>query len=136
MPANEEADEPRSSAEPPADRIRPRAISILNERREVQEQPAHAEFHARESTTGIGAAVVRSAFEGEGHVWECIVTDGHEWHYVRVVGPDLGPFPNLSAEDIEQGIERFAATLPAQNRIRHILNANPLHVDRAGMVSD
>ena len=80
---------------------------------------AHAEFHARESPTGIGAAVVHSTFEDGAHVWDCIVTDGNEWHYVRVLGPDLGPFPNISAEDVEHGIERFAATLPARDRIRH-----------------
>jgi hypothetical protein len=97
---------------------------------------AHAEFHARESPTGIGAAVVHSTFEDGAHVWDCIVTDGNEWHYVRVLGPDLGPFPNISAEDVEHGIERFAATLPARDRIRHVLNANPMHIDSHGMVSD
>ena len=37
---------------------------------------------------------------------------------------------------IEQGIERFAATLPARDRIRHLLNANPLHIRADGTVSD
>jgi hypothetical protein len=37
---------------------------------------------------------------------------------------------------VEQGIERFAATLPAPDRIRHLLNANPLHIDRDGNVRD
>lgn len=97
---------------------------------------AHAEFHARESPSGIGAAVIHSTSENGEHVWECIVTDGHEWHYVRVVGIGLGPFPNLSAEDVEWGIERFAATLPARDRIRHLLNANPLHIRADGTVSD
>lgn len=97
---------------------------------------AHAEFHARESPTGIGAAVVESSFEAGEHVWECIVTDGREWHYVRVVGVELPPFPNISTERVEQGIERFAATLPAQDRLRHLLNANPLHIDGDGTVSD
>jgi hypothetical protein len=103
---------------------------------EVEAYLEHAQFRARESPSGIGAAVVRSAFDDEGHVWECVVSDGREWHYIRVVGRNLGPFPNLSAEDIEQGIERFAATLPAQDRIRHLLNANPLHIDADGTVSD
>jgi hypothetical protein len=100
---------------------------------------AHAEFHARESATGIGAAVVESSVEGGQHgqhIWECIVTDGREWHYVRVLGTGVGPFPNLSTEDVEEGIQRFAATLPAQDRIRHLLNVNPLHIDREGNVSD
>jgi hypothetical protein len=72
----------------------------------------HAEFQARESPTGIGAAVVRSDFEDDEHVWECIVTNGREWRYVRVLGTDLGPFPNISAEDIEQGIERLPPRCP------------------------
>jgi hypothetical protein len=97
---------------------------------------AHAEFHARESPTGIGAAVVHSDFEDDEHVWECIVTDGREWHYVRVLGTDLGPFPNISAEAVEEGIQRFAATLPAKDRLRHLLNANPLHIDSQGTVAD
>jgi hypothetical protein len=97
---------------------------------------AHAEFHARDSPSGLGAAVIRSTSENGKHVWECIVTDGYEWHYVRVVGIGLGPFPNLSAEDVEWGIERFAATLPARDRIRHLLNANPLHIRADGTVSD
>jgi hypothetical protein len=97
---------------------------------------AHAEFHARESATGIGAAVVESSTDGGQHVWVCIVTDGQEWHYVRVVGVDLPPFPNISGEEVEEGIERFAATLPAQDRLRHLLNANPLHIDADGTVSD
>lgn len=102
----------------------------------VQQHLVHAQFHARESPTGIGAAVISSEIEGGEHTWECVVTDGREWHYVRVLGTGVGPFPGISAEDVEQGIERFAATLPAQHRIRHLLNANPLHIDRAGSVSD
>jgi hypothetical protein len=96
----------------------------------------HAEFRARSNPSGIGAAVISSTFEGGEHVWECIVSDGHERHYVRVLSPDLGPFHNLSPEDVEQAIERFAATLPASNRIRHLLNANPLHLTRDGTVRD
>jgi hypothetical protein len=97
---------------------------------------AHADFHARESPTGIGAAVIESSVDADEHVWECIVSDGHEWHYVRVVGVDLPPFPSISTEQVEEGIERFAATLPAQDRIRHLLNASPLHIDIDGTVSD
>jgi hypothetical protein len=81
-------------------------------------------------------AVVRSAIEEGEHIWDCIVTDGHEWHYVRVLGRDLGPFPNISSEDVELAVERFVATLPAPNRIRHLLNANPLHIGPDGTVSD
>jgi hypothetical protein len=102
----------------------------------VEDFRAHAEFHARESPSGIGAAVVESSVEADEHVWNCIVTDGHEWHYVRVVGIGLSPFRTLSTEDLESGIARFAATLPARDRIRHLLNANPLHVRPDGTVSD
>jgi hypothetical protein len=61
---------------------------------------------------------------------------GREWHYVRVVGVDLPPFPNISREQVEEGIERFAAALPARDRVRHLLNANPLHIDGDRNVSD
>lgn len=97
---------------------------------------AHAEFHARENRSGIGAAVTRSSFENGERIWDCIVNDGHEWHYVRVLSCDLGPFPNLASEDIEGAIERFARTLPASYRIRHLVNANPLHLRRDGNVRD
>jgi hypothetical protein len=102
----------------------------------VKELRAHAEFHARESPSGIGAAVVESSVDADEHVWECIVSDGREWHYVRLVGVDLPPFPSISTEQVEQGIERFAATLPARDRIRHLLSANSLHIDIDGTVSD
>lgn len=97
---------------------------------------AHAAFHARESPVGIGPAVVRSYIREGDRVWDCIVTDGREWHYIRVIGDDLGPFPALSPEDVEEGIARFAATFPAEYRLRWILNANPLHVSRQGEVTD
>jgi hypothetical protein len=102
----------------------------------VDEALAHAEFHARAGVSGIGSAVVRSEYEDGGHFWDCVVTDGREWHYIRVLGPDLGPFPSFSSEDIESGIDRFAATLPSEARLRALLNANPLHVDRDGEISD
>jgi hypothetical protein len=97
---------------------------------------AHAAFRARRSETGIGAALVRSTSDEREHVWDCIVTDGREWHYIRVLGSGLGRFRDISVEDIECGIERFAGTLPAQNRIYNLLNANPLHIDRNRNVSD
>jgi hypothetical protein len=102
----------------------------------VQEYLAHARFRARESTAGIGAAVTSSEIEGCERAWVCVVTDGRDWRYIHVLGTDVGPFPNISAEAVERGIERFAATLPAQDRLRHLLNANPLHIDRDANVSD
>ena len=80
--------------------------------------------------------MVSSKYEDGKRIWDCVVSDGGEWHYIRVESTELGPFPNISSEDVEEGIIRFAATLPAPNRIRHLLNANPLHVDRDGAVSD
>ena len=102
----------------------------------AEQYRAHAAFRARRNGTGIGAALVRSTSNESEHVWECIVTDGRDWRYIRVVGSDLGQFPDISVEVIESGIERFAGTLPAENRIYNLLNANPLHIDRSRRVSD
>jgi len=100
---------------------------------DLREQAA---FAARQSPSGIGAAVARSGYSEAGHFWECIVTDGNEWHFVEVIGVDLSPSPDLSTEDIKHGIERFAATLPEAHRLHTLLEANPLHVDRSGAVTD
>jgi hypothetical protein len=97
---------------------------------------SHAEFHLREDGTGVGAAVVRSSLKHGERAWDVIVRDADEWHYIRVLGSNLGPFPNISTENIEQGIERFAVTLPAQQRLRQLLNASPLHISRDGKVDD
>jgi hypothetical protein len=97
---------------------------------------AHAAFDAERSASGIGAAVAHSGHSDGHHFWECIVTDGKEWHFIRVLGLDLGGSPGLASHDIEQGIERFAATLPHSYRLRALLNANPLHVDRSGTVGN
>lgn len=96
----------------------------------------HAKFHAQRSRSGIGAAVTMSRLEHGTRIWDCVVTDGREWHYVRVVGDSVGPFPGVSSEDIEEAIDRFAATLPADHRLTHLLNANPLHLNRDGEVRD
>jgi hypothetical protein len=95
-----------------------------------------AAFRAQQSASGIGAAVARSGYGDREHVWECIVSDGEEWHFIRVLGVDLGPSSELSTEDIERGVEQFAAKLPESYRLSALLNANPLHVDRSGTVSD
>jgi hypothetical protein len=97
---------------------------------------SHAGFHLREDGTGIGAAVVRSSFEHDERVWDVIVRDAEEWHYVRVLGFDLGPFSQISTENIEEGVERFAATLPAEQRLYQLVNASPLHIGRDGKVRD
>lgn len=102
----------------------------------VEEFLARAEDRLKASPAGIGAAAVYSGFQNGEHIWACIVVDGREWHYVRVIGSDLGPYPDLSSEDVDQGIERFAATLPTENRILQLLGANPLHIDRQGNVED
>lgn len=102
----------------------------------IENQLTSAVVRAGQSESRIGAAVVRSVPTEAAHRWDCLATDRHEWHYLRVLGVDLGPFPNLSPHRIEEGIERFAGTLPAAYRITHLLNANPLHVDGSGSVSD
>lgn len=109
-----------------------RRVSVTS----AEQYRAHAAFRARRNGTGIGAAQVRSTSDESEHVWECIITDGREWHYIRVLGSGLGQFPDISVAEIESGIERFAGTLPAQNRLYNLLNANPLHIDRNRNVSD
>jgi hypothetical protein len=96
----------------------------------------HLAFRAHCSGTGIGAAVVTAKYK-EGHrSWDCIVGDPDEWHYVRVIGVDMGPFTGLPPNEIEDGIERFAASLPADDRLHQLINFSPLHVDRHGTVGD
>ena len=53
-----------------------------------------------------------------------------------MLGVDLSPTPDLSTDQIELALERFAGTFPESDRLRMLLNANPLHVDRSGTVSD
>lgn len=55
----------------------------------------HAEFRARGSASGVGAAAVRSEFKDGRHIWKCIVSDGRDREYLTVFGEDLGPFPVL-----------------------------------------
>jgi len=97
---------------------------------------SHAAFEAQRSPSGIGAAVARSGYSSGEHSWECIVSDGEQWHFIQVLGVDLGPTAGLASEDVEQGIQGFAATLPQSSRLYALLNANPLHVDRSGTVTD
>jgi hypothetical protein len=102
----------------------------------VEEHLTRVAFRARQSASGIGAVVVAARFENGEHFWDCIVGDGKEWHYIRVISTELGPFTNVAPEEVEEGIERFAATLPADHRLYHLLNASPLHMDADGNVSD
>jgi hypothetical protein len=105
------------------------------------DHPSEDELHAQvadraqRSASGIGAAVIRASRAGEDHVWECVVGDGQRWHFIRVVGVRLGAFPSVVPEDIEQGIEQFAATLPASDRLHALLNHSPLHIDGSGNVT-
>ena len=96
----------------------------------------HLAFRARFSNAAIGAAVVTARYEARHRSWDCIAGDRYEWHYLRVIGVDLGPFAGLPPEDIEDGIERFAATLPAEDRLHQLINFSPLHIDRHGTVDD
>jgi hypothetical protein len=96
---------------------------------------AHAEFEAGRSASAIGAAVAQAGYSHGEPFWECIVSDGREWHFIRVVGTGLTPAEELPIEDIERGIERFAATFPESDRLAELVGANPLHIDRSGTVS-
>lgn len=102
----------------------------------AEEHLDHLAFRARFSDSGIGAAVVTARYEAGHRSWDCIAGDTDEWHYVRVIGVDLGPFAGLPPEDIEDGTERFAATLSAEDRLHQLINFSPLHIDRDGTVSD
>lgn len=102
----------------------------------AEEHLDHLAFRARCSDTGIGSAVVTSRYEGGYRSWDCVAGDADVWHYVRVIGVDLGPFAGLPPEDLEDGIERFAATLPAEDRLHQLINFSPLHIDRHGTVGD
>jgi hypothetical protein len=101
-----------------------------------EEAREHARFHAQRSAAGIGAAVLRSGFTAGEHYWDCVVTDGEAWHYIRVIGRDVGPYPAFSAPQIGRAIERFVARLPPAYRLRGLINANPLHIDRSGAIDD
>jgi hypothetical protein len=114
------------------DRFSDRSPDVPSE----DELRAHAAFNARQSASGIGAAVARFDRSESGHYWECIVSDADQWHFIRVLGVDLGSTPDLASEDIERGIETYAATLPDSYRLTALVNGNPLHVDRSGRVSD
>jgi hypothetical protein len=96
---------------------------------------SHAAFEAKRSPSGIGAAVVRSGYSNGEHTWECIISDGEQWHFIQVIGVDIGANAGIATEDVEQGIAAFAATLPAVSRLDALLSVNPLHIDRSGTVT-
>ena len=102
----------------------------------AEEYLDHLAFRARCSDSGIGAVVVTAKYEAGHRSWDCIVGDPDEWHYLQVIGVDLGPFAGLPPEDIEDGIERFGARLPAKDRLHQLINFSPLHIDRHGTVGD
>jgi hypothetical protein len=97
---------------------------------------SHAEAHAYRSPSGVGAATVETEVRGAERQWLCVVSDGQTWHYVPVIGSGVGPAPDISPEDVEHGIEDFAATLPAPNRLQNVINASPLHIHASGRVTD
>ncbi|HTX13546.1 MAG TPA: hypothetical protein VME22_33320 [Solirubrobacteraceae bacterium] len=111
-------------------------MSPAADRPDPEEVREHAEFNARDSASGIGAAVVRAEYRDGHHMWACVVSDGHEWHYIEVIGTDVVGFEELENDEIERGIDRFAATLSSSFRLNALLNSNPLHIDRSGRVTD
>jgi hypothetical protein len=47
---------------------------------------ARADLHARHRPAGFGAAVTNSTLDNGGHIWDAVVTDGHELHYEKKAG--------------------------------------------------
>lgn len=95
-----------------------------------------AAFRARQSPSGVGAAVVEFSADGGEHRWCCVVSDGSAYRYVHVCSNELGPWQRLPPTVVEDAIERFAATLPAPHRLYHLVNSNPIHLDRDGIARD
>lgn len=97
-----------------------------------------AAFRARHSASGIGAAVVEFSgdHDGGGPQWCCLVSDGKAYRYVYVCSNELGPWQRLPPSVVEDAIERFAATLPEPHRLYHLVNTNPIHLDRDGVAHD
>ena len=93
---------------------------------------------ARAGSSGIGAAVVacRPDWAAGESRWTAIVTDGDAYRYVEVRSRDIEPGRCLLPGVIEQGIESFAAGLPAGHRLCHLINACPLHLAGDGMIFD
>jgi hypothetical protein len=98
--------------------------------RQLGDARAHAEFQAMSNPSGIGVAVVRAYHQGDERAWQCVVGDGHAWHYIRVIGRGLGPLPNLGPADVEEAISLFSAALPKTSRLGHLVSASPLYIDR------
>jgi hypothetical protein len=98
----------------------------------------HATVRARLSPSGIGAAVVESTVDAHRreHRWSCVVTDGREHRYIRVIAPGLGPFERLAPVVVEEALERFADRHPSHDRLRGLVNASPVHLDRDGQAYD
>jgi hypothetical protein len=111
-------------------------MSPAADRPDSEDVREHAEFNARASASGIGAAIERTEYRDGHHVWECVVSDGQEWHHIEVIGTDVVGFEELENDEIERGIDRFAATLSSAYRLTALQNANPLHINRAGQVTN
>jgi hypothetical protein len=57
---------------------------------------AHAAFEAGRSSSGIGAAVTQAGYSDGELFWECIVSDGREWHFIRVLSGSIFRPPKTS----------------------------------------
>ena len=65
---------------------------------------SHAEFHVREDGTGVGAVVVGSSLEHGEQMWELVVREADECHYVRVLGSALAPVSHYLDREHRAGI--------------------------------
>ena len=101
----------------------------------------HRERAARRALSngiGIGATVIECRPDwaaGESR-WIAVVSDGDAHRYLEVRSRVVKPSRRLLPEVIEQGIERFAAGLPASHRLCHLINACPLHLAADGTIYD
>lgn len=98
----------------------------------------HAAFRALRSSSGVGAAVIACEpdwIAGENR-WTVLVTDADAYRYVEIRSREVPPGRYLPPAVIEQGVEEFAAGLPAGGRLCHLINACPLHLGRNGVVFD
>lgn len=118
---------------PSAESARPPPVQKSNR---LADACAHAQFWARRNSSGIGVSVTRASNDGDERAWQCIISDGYKWNYIRVIGHGIGRGSSFSPLEVEEGVTRFAEGLPEIGRLRYLRNANPLRISRNGVVRD